>query len=60
MLGIVSGGVDDDDVVCEVVILHVVECALKCECFVFLYVVLLLRLVVVSVDLVKCFLNFGC
>ena len=60
MFGVVGGGVNNDDVVCEVVVLHVGECALKCECFVFYDVVLFLRFVVLSVDVVEFCLNFVC
>ena len=59
MFGVVGGGVNNDDVVCEVVVLHVGECALKCECFVF-YDVLFLWFVVLSVDVVEFCLNFVC
>ena len=34
VLCIVGGGVNDNDGICEVVLLHVAECALECECFV--------------------------
>ena len=60
MFCVVGGCVDDDDIISEVVVLHVVECALKCECLVFCDFVLLLWFVVFNVDVVECSLNFVC
>ena len=60
MFCVVGGCVNDDDGVCEVVGFHMVECALKSECFVHCDFVLLLGFVAVSVDFVHCRLYFIC
>ena len=58
MFCVVGGCVNDDDGVCEVVGFHVVECALKSECFVHCDFVSFLGFVAVSVDFVHCCLYF--
>ena len=52
--GIVCGGIDDDDGVCEVANAYVCECTLKSECFMEVNVEWLMRLACFFLEIIDC------